>query len=89
MKRLAAVLFLAVVFSTAGQIVDRANSAPTPAAVVGAEQAPPPQSKDPWGFEEEPQETWTEILRPQALDLVVLTGFLAFAMVSFFKWASG
>jgi len=94
-KRLAAVLFLAVVFSTGGQIVGRASSAPylpsggassAPTDVaVGAELARPAQSQDPWGFEEEPQETWTEILRPQALDLALLTGFLAFAMVSFFK----
>jgi len=94
-KRLAAVLFLAVVFSTVGQIVGRASSAPylpsggassaPPDVAVGAERARPAQSQDPWGFEEEPQETWTEILRPQALDLALLIGFLAFAMVSFSK----
>jgi polyferredoxin len=40
---------------------------------------------DPWGFDEQPVETWAEILRPQALDLAALTIFLAFALVSFFR----
>ena len=40
---------------------------------------------DPWGFEDQPVETWAEILRPQALDLVLLTLFLTFALVSFFR----
>jgi polyferredoxin len=40
---------------------------------------------DPWGFEEQPVETWAEILRPQALDLVLLTAFLTLALVSFFR----
>jgi len=30
-------------------------------------------------------ETWAEILRPQLLDLVLLSAFIAFAMVSFFR----
>jgi NosR/NirI family transcriptional regulator, nitrous oxide reductase regulator len=32
-----------------------------------------------------PSESWAEILRPQALDLALLTAFIAFALVSFFK----
>jgi NosR/NirI family nitrous oxide reductase transcriptional regulator len=32
-----------------------------------------------------PPETWGEILRPQALDLALLTAFIAFALVSFFR----
>ena len=40
---------------------------------------------DPWGFEEEQEETWQEILRPQAADVILTTAFLAFAMVSFFR----
>jgi NosR/NirI family nitrous oxide reductase transcriptional regulator len=40
---------------------------------------------DPWGFEDEPVETWAEILRPQALDLVMLTLFLTLVLVSFFR----
>ena len=30
-------------------------------------------------------ETWAEILRPQLLDLVLLSAFIAFAMISFFR----
>jgi NosR/NirI family transcriptional regulator, nitrous oxide reductase regulator len=41
------------------------------------------QPADPWGFEDEPVETWAEILSGQAWDLVWLTAFLAFAMISF------
>ena len=40
---------------------------------------------DPWGFEEEPEETWQDILRPQVADIVLTVAFLAFAMVSFFR----
>jgi polyferredoxin len=32
-----------------------------------------------------PPETWTEILRPQALDLTLLSAFIVFALVSFFQ----
>ena len=32
-----------------------------------------------------PPETWGDILRPQALDLALLTAFIAFALVSFFR----
>jgi polyferredoxin len=46
--------------------------------------AQPPD--DPWGFDDEVQvETWGDILRPQALDLSLVAGFFAFALVSFFK----
>lgn len=38
---------------------------------------------DPWGFEEEAVETWADILRPQAWDLIWLTLFLVLAIVSF------
>jgi NosR/NirI family nitrous oxide reductase transcriptional regulator len=41
------------------------------------------QPTDPWGFEEEPVETWAEVLAPQAWDLVWLAAFLALAIVSF------
>ena len=40
---------------------------------------------DPWGFDEAPVETWAEILRPQALDLVLLTLFFGLAIYSFKK----
>jgi polyferredoxin len=32
-----------------------------------------------------PSESWGEILRPQALDLALLTAFVAFALISFFR----
>ncbi len=38
---------------------------------------------DPWGFEEAPVETWADILRPQYLDLALLTAFIALAVYSF------
>jgi NosR/NirI family nitrous oxide reductase transcriptional regulator len=38
---------------------------------------------DPWGFEETQVETWAEILRPQYLDLALLTAFIVLAMISF------
>jgi NosR/NirI family transcriptional regulator, nitrous oxide reductase regulator len=38
---------------------------------------------DPWGFDEAPVETWAEILRPQYVDLAVLTAFFVLALVSF------
>ena len=40
---------------------------------------------DPWGFDEAPVETWADILRPQALDLALLTAFLVLALVSFHR----
>jgi NosR/NirI family transcriptional regulator, nitrous oxide reductase regulator len=47
-------------------------------ALSGVEGQP-----DPWGFAEAPAETWAEILRPQYLDLALLTAFLVLAMISF------
>jgi NosR/NirI family nitrous oxide reductase transcriptional regulator len=41
------------------------------------------QQPDPWGFDEAPVETWADILRPQALDLALLTAFIVLAMISF------
>ena len=40
---------------------------------------------DPWGFEEEQAETLGDVIRPQVLDLVILTGFFSLALVSFFR----
>ena len=40
---------------------------------------------DPWGFEEAPVETWTDLLSAQAIDLVPLAAFLALAYVSFHR----
>ena len=41
------------------------------------------QPDDPWGFEEEPVETWGDLLAAQAIDLVPLAAFLLLAYVSF------
>ena len=41
------------------------------------------QPDDPWGFEEEPVETWADILGMQAWDLIWLSAFLVLAVVSF------
>ena len=38
---------------------------------------------DPWGFEEQAVETWADILRPQYLDLALLTAFIVLALISF------
>ncbi len=38
---------------------------------------------DPWGFDEEPVETFADILQPQIPDLLLLTAFLLLAWVSF------
>jgi polyferredoxin len=41
------------------------------------------QQPDPWGFEEEAVESWSDILAPQAVDLAVLTAFLILTVVGF------
>jgi polyferredoxin len=41
------------------------------------------QPGDPWGFDEEPVETWADILGSQAWDLALLSAFLLLAIVSF------
>lgn len=43
------------------------------------------QPDDPWGFDEEPVETWSDLLRGQAPDLIPLALFLVLAYVSFHK----
>ncbi len=43
------------------------------------------QPDDPWGFEEEAAETWTDLLNAQAVDLGVLAVFLLLAYVSFHR----
>lgn len=47
--------------------------------------APAAGEPDPWGFEEEAQveETWADILRPQAVDIALTTGLIGFALFSF------
>jgi len=41
------------------------------------------QPDDPWGFEEEAVETWSDILTPQLDDLAWLAAFIALAMIGF------
>lgn len=41
------------------------------------------QPSDPWGFDNEPVETWADILGAQAWDLVWLSAFLVLAVMSF------
>ena len=41
------------------------------------------QPADPWGFDEEPVETWSEILVPQLDELAWLAAFIVLAVVSF------
>ena len=38
---------------------------------------------DPWGFDQEPVETWSDILAPQYLDLFLLAAFITLALISF------
>jgi NosR/NirI family transcriptional regulator, nitrous oxide reductase regulator len=41
---------------------------------------------DPWGFDDvQAVETWADILRPQAVDLLLVAAFITFALVSFFR----
>jgi polyferredoxin len=43
------------------------------------------QPADPWGFDEAPVETLADILRPQAVDLALVSAFLVLAWVSFHR----
>ncbi len=52
-------------------------------ATAGAAAAEP--ADDPWGFEEDVEETWPDLLRTQAVDMGLLVAFLALALVSFFR----
>jgi polyferredoxin len=69
---------------------EASQPAEAPRTLEPGEVPPPdlsqPAGADPWGFDEEEKvETWGDILRPQALDLVLMTAFFTFALVSFFK----
>ncbi|MEZ5417569.1 MAG: 4Fe-4S binding protein [Vicinamibacterales bacterium] len=43
------------------------------------------QPDDPWGFDEEPVETWSDLLAAQGPDLALLAAFLLLAFVSFHR----
>jgi polyferredoxin len=44
---------------------------------------------DPWGFDDAPVETWTDLLRAQSVDLALLAAFLLLAYVSFHRKSVG
>jgi polyferredoxin len=48
-------------------------------------QAPARPSADPWHFADEEVPTWEQTSEGQALDLVLFTGFVALALVGFFR----
>jgi NosR/NirI family transcriptional regulator, nitrous oxide reductase regulator len=53
-------------------------------ATATVARAQPPASADPWGFDDEATvETWGDVLQPQALDIALTTGLIAFALFSF------
>jgi NosR/NirI family transcriptional regulator, nitrous oxide reductase regulator len=47
------------------------------------------QPDDPWGFEEEPVETWADLVGAQASDLFWLTAFLIVVIISFRRRSVG
>jgi len=77
--------------SVLAQQPPQTESARDPAQADEAAPAPPDDAvaeDDPWGFEDEEEEIepgWGEAIRSQAQDLILLTAFLALAMVSFFR----
>jgi polyferredoxin len=55
--------------------------------VAARQQSPAPNADDPWNFEDEdePVETWQQIVRGQAVDLALFAAFAALALTSFFR----
>jgi polyferredoxin len=59
-----------------------AAAAPGTSAVTAAQ--PPAAGADPWGFDDDQQqETWADILRPQLVDIGLTTALIGFALFSF------
>jgi polyferredoxin len=79
-RRLAAVLFFIALFSSL-----RVQLKPDLHVRLKADTTYAQAPADPWGFDEEQEETWSELLRPQAMDVALNVAFLAFAMVGFFR----
>jgi NosR/NirI family transcriptional regulator, nitrous oxide reductase regulator len=74
--------------ATAVGIVHARQPAAAPAtSTAGAQAASPAPANDPWNFEsdEAPVETWRDILRSQAADILMFVAFAALALVSFFR----
>ena len=62
-----------------------------PLVAMGLAQAQAQPDDDPWGFEddEEESETWASLLRDQAVDLVLFVAFVTLALVSFVRKSVG
>ena len=57
-------------------------------SILSAQDAnPPATADDPWNFEEEeePVETWQQLVRTQAVDIVLFAAFAVLALTSFFR----
>ena len=80
MRRIAALLFFIALVSSVQVPLE-----PAPASHQPVYAQTPGAQNDPWGFDQEKTETWADTLRPQALDLVLLTGFITFALIGFFR----
>ena len=79
-RRIAPPLFFAVLLSSVQVPLEAAPESHPP---VYAQT--PGALNDPWGFDQDKKETWTDILRPQGLDLTLLIAFLTFALIGFFR----
>jgi polyferredoxin len=86
-RRAQALLLVLLLAALAPSLVcAQAPASPEPAAQPAEPAAPSGDAADPWGFDEEVKvETWGDILRPQALDLAIISSFFVFSLVSFFK----
>src|SRR5262249_22311211 len=80
--RRAAFLVLCLLLLTAGERLLAAQD-PAPANPPAAAQSPA-AGADPWGFDDEQQEeTWVDILRPQWVDIGLTTALIGFALFGF------
>ncbi len=88
--RVAATLVLCGALVVAGSFAPTSFLVPVAASSQPSDAPPietqPGPGADPWGFDDEDDaETWTELLRSQAVDLTLTVGFLAFSLVGFFR----
>jgi NosR/NirI family transcriptional regulator, nitrous oxide reductase regulator len=85
-RTLVLVLFtLTLAFAPCASFARDMGSQPPDATPARPEE---PAGVEGWNFEDEDEAAvpaWDEIVRPQILDLVLFTGFVALAMVSFFR----
>ena len=89
MRRLTAAAFLLcmMALSAGAQQPAAPGAPPATSGAAHVESASPAPSDNPWQFEDDetPVETWRDILRGQAADLVLFAAFVALALVSFFR----